>query len=304
MTALPLTALLVASLSLQQGKFDTDTTVAVPAGTRLSLQSMQGDVVVRTWDRNQVRIQATHSSRTRIEARVSESVLRLEADGKSGMGQWGGVVDYELTVPAAMAVELQGMGGDVRVEGTRGDISVNTIEGDVTVQGGGGTLTLATVNGAIRVTGARGRVEARAVSDDVELVDVQGDVTAETVSGDLTLLRVDARRLEAQTVSGDVRFDGAIRPDGSYSLLTHSGDVTVAVPEGASATVRTAVSSGDVSASFGLPEPERASRSRKTYRLGTGSATVELETFSGDIHLVRPGDIKPRRTSKPEEETR
>ena len=304
MTALPLTALLVASLSLQQGKFDTDTTIAVPAGTRLSLQSMHGEVAVRVWDRNQVRIQATHSSRTRIEARVSESVLRLEPRGSGMGGAWGGVVDYELTVPAAMAVELHGMGGDVTVEGTRGDVTVNTIEGSITVQSGGGALTLVTVNGAIRVTGARGRVEARAVSDDVELVDVQGDVTAETVSGDLTLLRVDARRLEAQTVSGDVRFDGAIRPDGSYSLLTHSGDITVAVPEGAGATVRTAVSSGDVSASFGLPEPDRASRSRKTYRLGTGSATMEIETFSGDIELVRPGDIKPRRPSKPEEEAR
>jgi DUF4097 and DUF4098 domain-containing protein YvlB len=304
MPVLPLTALLVASLSLQQARFDTDTTISVPAGTRLSLQAMQGEVVVRAWDRNQVRIQAAHSSRTRIEARVSESVLRLEPRGSGMAGAWGGVVDYELTVPATMAVELQGMGGDVRVEGTRGDVSVNTIEGSITVQSGGGALTLVTVNGAIRVTGARGRVEARAVSDDVELVDVQGDVTAETVSGDLTLVRVDARRLEAQTVSGSVRFDGAIRPDGTYSLLTHSGDITVAIPENAGATVRTAVSNGEVTASFGLPEPDRASRSRKTYRLGSGSATVELETFSGDIELVRPGEVSPRRAHKPGEETR
>lgn len=304
MLALPLTALLMAGLSLPQGKFDTDTTVTVAAGTRLSLQAMQGEVVIRAWDRNQVRIQASHSSRTRIEPRLSESVLRLEPRGSGMAGAWGGIVDYELTVPAAMALELQGMGGDVRIEGTRGEISVNTIEGDVTVQGGGGTLTLVTVNGAIRVTGARGRVEARAVSDDVELTDIQGDVTAETVSGDLTLMKVDGRRVEAQTVSGDVRFDGAVRPDGSYSLLTHSGDITMAMPEGAGATIRTAVSNGDVTASFGLPEPERASRSRKTYRLGAGGATVELETFSGDITLVRPGGVKARRSTRPEEEPR
>lgn len=303
MPALPLAALMVASLSLQQGKFDTDTTVTVPAGIRLSLQAMQGDVVVRTWDRSQVRIQASHSSRTRIEARVSESVLRLEPKGSGMAGSWGGVVDYELTVPSAMPIDLEGMGGDVRIEGGRGDIKVNTIEGDITVQGGG-ALVLSTVNGAVRVTGARGRVEARTVSDDVELVDVQGDVTAETVSGDMTLMRVDARRLDVQTVSGDVRFEGAIRPDGSYSLLTHSGDITVAIPEGTGAMIRTAVSNGDVTARFELPEPERASRSRKTYRIGSGAATLELETFSGDIKLVRPGDIRPPRAPKPEEESR
>jgi DUF4097 and DUF4098 domain-containing protein YvlB len=300
----PIAGLMVASLALQQGKFDTDTLVPVPAGTRLSLQNMQGDVVVRVWDRNQVRVQAAHSSRTRIEARVSESVLRLEPRGAGSMGAWGGVVDYELTVPAQMALELQGIGGDVRIEGTRGDISVNTIEGDIAVQGGSGSLVLTTVNGAIRVAGARGRVEARAVSDDVELTDVQGEVAAETVSGDLTLLGVDARRLEAQTVSGDVRFDGTIRPDGNYSLLTHSGDITVAVAEGASATFRTAIANGDLTASFTLPDPERTSRSRRTWRLGAGGATVELETFSGDIALVRPGTIKPVRPAKPEEESR
>jgi DUF4097 and DUF4098 domain-containing protein YvlB len=291
----------MASVSLQQGKFDTDTTVTVSAGTRLSLQSLQGDVVIRVWDRNQVRIQAAHSSRTRIEALVSESVLRLEPKGRSMAGGWGGLVDYELTVPATMALELEGMGGDVQVEGTRGSVSVNNIEGNITVQGGGGSLTLVTVNGAISVTGARGRVEARSVSEDVELTDVQGDVSVETVSGDLRMTRIDARRVEAQTVSGDVTFEGVIRPDGSYALLTHSGDITIAMPEAASATIRTAVANGDVEASFALPEAERATRSRKSFRLGGGGATIELETFSGDIRLVRPGEIKAKAKSPSQE---
>jgi DUF4097 and DUF4098 domain-containing protein YvlB len=302
MLILPLAAVLVTSVSLQQGKFDTDTTVSVSAGTRLSVQSLQGDVVVRAWDRNQVRIQASHSSRTQIEARVSESVLRLEPKGRGMAGAWGGLVDYELTVPVAMAIELQGMGGDVRIEGTRGDVSVNNIEGNITVQGGGGSLTLVTVNGAVSVTGARGRVEARSVSEDVELTDVQGDVTVETVSGDLRMTRIDARRVEAQTVSGDVTFEGAIRPDGNYALLTHSGDITIAMPEAVSATIRTAVASGDVGASFTLPEAERATRSRKTFRLGGGGATIEIETFSGDIQLVRPGEIKAKAKSPSKEE--
>lgn len=301
MITLSVTAMLAGSLALQQGRFDTDTTIDVPAGTRLTLQRMQGDVTVRVWDRNQVRIQASHSSRTRIEPRLSGSVLRLEARS-GGMGL-GGTVDYDLTVPAQMAIQLDGMGGDVRIDGTRGDVSVNSIEGDIVVQGGA-NLTLVTVNGDVRATGVRGRVDARAVSGDVELSDVQGEVRAETVSGDLTLSQLDARRVEAQTVSGDVRFEGAIRPDGSYSFLTHSGDVRVAIPEGANATLRTAVVSGDFRAAFPLPAGERASRSRQVYRLGAGSATIEVETFSGSIELVRPGAARTPTRSRPEEDSR
>jgi DUF4097 and DUF4098 domain-containing protein YvlB len=278
----------------QQQQFDTDTTVSVSAGTRLSLENVGGEVTIRAWDRNQVRIQATHSSRTRVGIRVSESVLRLTPQGSRGMGAMGGMVDYVLTVPAAMDIQLGGMFADVSIEGTRGSVSVNTVEGNISVKGGAGTLELATVNGKITVEGANARLNVRAVSEDIELTNVQGEIQAETVSGDVTLTRIDGRRVEAQTVSGDVRFDGTLRPDGTYSLLTHSGDVIVAIPENASILIQTAVANGDVSASFDLPASERSSRRRQQFRLGSGSATLELETFSGDIRLVRPSEIRTR----------
>lgn len=278
----------------QQQQFDTDTTVSVSAGTRLSLENVGGEVTIRAWDRNQVRIQATHSSRTRVGIRVSESVLRLTPQGSRGMGVMGGMVDYVLTVPAAMDIQLGGMFADVSIEGTRGSVSVNTVEGNISVKGGAGTLELATVNGKVTVEGANARLNVRAVSEDIELTNVQGEIQAETVSGDVTLTRIDGRRVEAQSVSGDVRFDGTLRPDGTYSLLTHSGDVIVAIPENASILIQTAVANGDVSASFDLPASERSSRRRQQFRLGSGSATLELETFSGDIRLVRPSEIRTR----------
>jgi len=278
----------------QQQSFDTDTTVSVPAGTRLSLENVGGEVTIRAWDRNQVRIQASHSSRTTVGIRVSASVLRLSPRSTRGMGNMGGVVDYLLTVPAAMNVELNGMYADVVIEGTRGEIKVSTVEGNISVKGGGGSLELSTVNGKISVEGANGRLSLRAVSEDIDVTDVQGEVLAESVSGDVRLTRVDGRRVEAQTVSGDVRFDGTLRADGTYSLLTHSGDVVVGIPENANVLVQTAVANGDVSASFGLPTSERSSRRRQQYRFGAGSATLELETFSGDIRLVRPSEIRTR----------
>ena len=290
-------ALLSASpLQQQQQTFDTDTTVTVSAGTRLKLENVGGEVIIKAWDRNQVRVQASHSSRTAVGISLSESSLRLTPKGSRGIARMGGVVDYTLTVPAAMSIEIGGMYADVTIEGTRGEISVQTVEGNINVKGGGDNLQLQTVNGKINVQGARGRLDVRSVSEDVEVSDVVGDVVAETVSGDVTLSRIDGKRVEAQTVSGDVRFDGTLRPDGTYSLLTHSGDVVVAVPEGSSVLVSTAVANGEVSASFTLPTNERSSRRRQEFRIGSGGASLEIETFSGDIRLVRPSEIRtPRR---------
>lgn len=284
----------VSHLQQQQPTFDTDTTVSVSAGTRLKLENVGGEVIIKAWDRNQVRIQASHSSRTAVGINLSEASLRLSPKGSRGTMRMGGVVDYVLTVPAAMSIEIGGMYADVTIEGTRGDISVQTVEGNINVKGGGDILQLHTVNGKINVQGARGRLDVRSVSEDVEVSDVVGDVIAETVSGDVTLSRIDGKRVEAQTVSGDVRFDGTLRADGTYSLLTHSGDVVVAIPENASALIQTAVANGDVSASFSLPASERSSRRRQEFRIGGGGASIEIETFSGDIRLVRPTEMRTR----------
>ncbi len=281
------------------GQGQSDTTFAVPPGTRLSLTQVAGDVVVKTWDRNQVRVQATHSDQATLDLQLSGSVLQLRT--RPVRGGWVGgarIADYEVTIPASMPVDLQGMNMDVSLEGTRGDVKVNTVEGDVTVRNSAGPVTVSTINGAIEVRGSTGRLELRSTSDDVTVTDARGDVLVDAVSGDIILRGIDARRVEARTVSGDVAFEGMLRADGRYSLLSHSGDVMIALPEGSHATVRTATAAGKVQAKFTLPAAEQPTRHRQVYRLGNGSATIELETFSGDVLLVRPADFPSRRNQE------
>lgn len=285
---LPLFALLAVQAS--QG-FQTDTTVNVTQGTRLSVENQGGDIIVKTWDKSQVRVQASHSRRTHVRISLGGAVLSLEAEADRGPSN---MVDYELTVPTWMALNLEGMYAAVNVKGTRAPISVETLDGDITVEGGAENVKLASVQGRIMLTGARGRIELNTVSDDIEAAELQGDILAETVSGSITIARSEAKSVEIQTVSGELIYDGRIVDGGHYSLLTHSGNIAVSVLETTNATIATAIGSGDVRASFPLPASERPSRRRQTFRLGTGSATVELESFSGSINLLRPPELAAR----------
>jgi DUF4097 and DUF4098 domain-containing protein YvlB len=282
-------ALLGTALFLFQGQasFDTDTTVSVQQGTRLRISNQGGDIVVRAWDRNQLRVRAAHSSRSRVTIDVQGAVAEVSARGRTGMS---GMVDYEVTAPAWMALDLGGMYAEVTIEGTRAPVKVQTLEGNITLRGGAESITLNTVNGRIDVSGARGRVELHAVSEGIVVSDVRGDVTAETVSGDIELRGIDAKMVDVQTVSGDLVYDGRIVEGGSYSLLTHSGEITVAIPEGANATIGVATASGDIVSNLNLTA-DRKTRRRQTFRIGSGSANVDLETFSGDVSLVRPGEV-------------
>lgn len=285
-----LSLLALMAVQAPQG-FQTDTTISVSQGTRLKVDNQGGDIVVKTWDKNQVRVQASHSRRTHITIELGGAVLSLGAEADRGPSN---MVDYEITVPAWMPLNLEGMYATVSVKGSRAPIEVETLDGDINVEGGAETVKLTSIQGRIIVSGAHGRIELNTVSDDIEAADLQGDIVAETVSGSITIARSDAKSVEVQTVSGELVYDGKIIDGGRYSLLTHSGTIAISVPEGSNATIATAIGSGEVRASFALPTSDRPSRRRQTFRLGTGSATVELESFSGTISLLRPPELAAR----------
>jgi len=276
---------------LQTQGFQTDTTFAVPQGTRLHVETQGGDITIRAWDRNQVRVQASHSRRTHIDVQISGAVVLLEAEADRGPAN---MVDYMITVPAWMSLGLEGMYTAIDVTGVRGAITAETLEGDITIKGPAESVKLESVQGRLVVQGIRGSTTINTVSESIEASDIQGDILAESVSGNIVLHRIDSKVVEAETVSGEIILDSRIVDGGRYSLLTHSGELMVTIPEGANATIATATGSGDVRASFPLPASERPTRRRQTFRLGNGSATVELESFSGSIRLLRPAEMEQR----------
>jgi hypothetical protein len=149
------------------------------------------------------------------------------------------------------------------------------------------------------VTGGNGRIQLGTVSGNITATGVQGELLAEAISGSIGLYRIESSRVEAEAVSGDIMYQGTVRDDGSYVLGSHSGQVTFGMPANANATVNTATMSGGVSASFTLPALEERSRSRRVVRFGTGSARVELESFSGRIRLVRPDEVPAQAERRP-----
>ncbi len=275
----------------QPPQFATDTVIPVERGSRLRINNMGGDIVVRAWDRSQLRIQADHSRRAELSIDRRGSVIDVSARGRYGTPS---TVDYQVTVPTWMALELGGLNAEVSVEGTRAPVRVETVQGSISLRGGAESVTLSTANGSIDVAGARGRLDLKALSGSIRAVDIEADVVAESVSGDVELRNVTARSVEAQSVSGDLLLTGAIAEGGTYSLFTHSGNITLGIPERSNALLTLSSASGEFRLGFEM-RPERTTRRRQTFRLGNGGATIELETFSGDIRVVRPEDVGSQR---------
>ena len=276
--------LALALLALLAGP-DLDTTVAVQRGQRLEISAQTGEIVVRTWARNAVRIQATGENLARIGIDQSASVVSIRAAASRGAP---GSVAFELSVPAWMSLRLSGVNTSMRVTGTEAAVTVETLNGDVEVTGGNGLVSLRSVQGAVTLIGAKGKLEVNSVNSEVRVRDVSGELQAETVNGEIRLEKVQSDNVEASTVNGDVAYDGTIRASGRYRFATHNGDVTVTVAEGTSALVSVSTFQGDFESSFPVTLTERHGK-RFEFTLGGGSARIDLESFGGTIRLVRPG---------------
>src|ERR671913_550639 len=269
----------------------SEKTVDVTKGTRLVLSNQAGEVVVRSWDQDRVRIQASHGSRETISAETTDNTLRIRTTRATGSRGPGGLVDYQITVPRWMPVNLTGTYLDATIEGTQAEVTVETVHGNAKVTGGNGAVSLRSVEGVITVDKASGRVQATTVNEGIRITNVSGEITAETTNGNIFIDSATTSNLEAFTVNGEVTFNGTIRDNGAYRLGTHNGDIRVGLGGANNATVFVRTFQGDFTADFPVQLPEgqnaRSGSKRFNFTLGNGSARMELQSFGGDIVLAR-----------------
>jgi DUF4097 and DUF4098 domain-containing protein YvlB len=268
-----------------------DTTVPAQRGQRLEVNSFGGEINVKSWARNAVRVQATPSSRTEVSVSTAGSTVSIRTEGRRGPAS---AVDLAITAPTWMALDLSGVYTDVTVEGIRAPVTVETVQGEVEVAGGEGLVSLRSVQGSVSLRGAKGRIQVHSVNEDVHVTDASGEITAETVNGEIELEKVNATSLDASTVNGDVSYEGPIHNGGRYSLSSHKGDITLAVSPATNAAVSVSTFSGDFESEFPVTLTEGRKGKRFNFTLGNGSAQVTLESFQGTVRLVRPGSSAAR----------
>jgi DUF4097 and DUF4098 domain-containing protein YvlB len=263
-----------------------DTTIAFSRGGTVDLTQLSGDIVVTGWARDQVKIHA-FAERGRIRTEFTSSRVTLEYETARGRG---GDSRYEVTVPVGTRLILRNTSGEVSSKGVKGAIDVSSVSGDIHVEDAADRITIESLSGDVTATRLNGAIRVGAVSGDVELSDLTGDVHVETTSGDVSLARATSKNVFATTVSGEVEYDGSIDPSGRYEFHSHSGTVRLDIPEKSSASVSVQTFSGSFDTDFTVTlQPGKAQRrpQRFEFTLGSGSARVTAETFSGDIVLGR-----------------
>ena len=269
----------------------TDQTVTVQKGTRLDISNFAGEVIIKTWDRDAVRVEVEHSDRETVDIRPGEQRLIIRGRSRTGTAR---SLDYTISVPRWMSIAVAGTYTDVTMDGVGGDVSVETTRGDINVSGGNGFISLKSVQGEISLKHAKGRVDIANVNESIELQDVSGDVTAGTTNGGIFLEQLDSSNVDLYTVNGNISYDGPIKDKGAYRMTTHNGTIGLAVADKTNATLTVRTYTGSFRSSFPVKLDDQNTRRRFALTFGNGSARVEIESFNGSIALRRPGEAGPR----------
>jgi len=276
-------ALLLAGLGLLAPP--ADTTFVVSAGAQIIVEHRSGDIHVVGLEGREARVLADGES-GQIDLRRDGDTYRITMARSRDDD-----ADLLLEVPRDVRLTIHGFEGDIRVDAVRGSIEVETLEGDVEVEGAG-AVSVNSTDGYVRLLDIRGPAAVHNGDGDTWIEGIDGSVAVESVDGDIIVLDADSRAVALSTIDGDVRYEGTVYSGGNYSLATHDGDLVFALPEGAGATVAVSTFDGSLLPSF--PVRFRGGRNRTSgFTVGDGSARIELETFDGDIYLIRPGERFP-----------
>jgi DUF4097 and DUF4098 domain-containing protein YvlB len=273
----------------------TDQTVQVAKGTKLDINNFAGDVNIKVWDKDAVRVEVNNSDRETVDIKQGDQTLSVRS--RSLRGGRPRSLDYTISVPSWMAISVAGTYADVTMEGVGADVSVETTHGDIKVRGGSGFVSLKSVQGEITLEKAKGRIEVRAVNESLHLADISGDLSAESTNGSIILDRIDSGNVDLYTVNGNISYDGAIKDKGLYRLTTHNGLIAMPIAEKANAALTVRTYNGGFRSTFPIGDPEKRNK-RFSVTLGNGSAHVELESFGGTIALRRPNDPRPETERK------
>ena len=226
-------------------------TFAVSGSPRVTINTFDGQVTIRGWDKPEVMYNAVKASHDEnslkeitIQAQQVGSAVTITANNHD---QHHGSVSFDVYVPRQSSLHVSSGDGALNLEGVSGQITLRSGDGPIEVANGGGQLQLNTGDGLIRVIKFDGQVDAR-------------------------------------TGDGEIALDGNFN---SLSARTGDGTISLTVPAGSSFTIETNAPDEITNEGFNVAEDLTPSPRVKRWRIGNGGKIFVLKTGDGKI-LLRP----------------
>ena len=275
----------------------------VSKGGKLLVKINQGDVFIKTWEKEEVLIKADgidEDDLATINFRKTGNTVIVDYKEQWG---WGANADYYFTVPSKFNIDVYTTGGDIEIKNNiEGNIDLKTMGGDINLQSINGDLDIETMGGDINLVNATGKSIISTHGGDITAQSLTGLVQSiKTMGGDISVHSVSSAK-EIITYGGDISVDEC---KGDIGVATFGGNIEIGDVKG-NVTAKTYGGDVEITGAKGFVEVSTGGGNIELYNItgavdaktGAGYIYVELnpsgekdsdiKTSSGDITLVLP----------------
>lgn len=260
---------------------------------RLTVENTSGEVIVRGWSESRLSVQGDVDDRAELELREVGDGFLIKVRSRARRGH-SAEADLQIRLPRGAALAVETVSADVDVSDMDNDsLRLLSVSGNVNTDVTTAHADIQTVSGDVELRGQMERLKLQTVSGDVRAARVARELDATTVSGDFTLRGGELRNVQMESVSGELMLESGLASGGRLVAQSMSGNVVLKMPDDLSARIQAASFSGDIASEFGDSRSDdrrdrRGARQRLDVSLGGGDAEINVETFSGDVRIVRP----------------
>ncbi|MDG1752848.1 MAG: DUF4097 family beta strand repeat-containing protein [Thalassotalea sp.] len=188
-------------------------TFTVSERTEFRLDNVNGDVEIKAWDNNKIKVEAVitaknQDARDRITIEMTENDrgVSVETHYKKSSG-WGnnhsGTVEYTVMVPRQTRLSsIDLVNGSLNIEGVQGEMNLDLVNGSIVANGLTSDSEINSVNGSIEVT-------YQSLSANLK------DISIDTVNGRIELSLPDSINadVDIETMNGSIRNDFGLSVD-------------------------------------------------------------------------------------------
>jgi DUF4097 and DUF4098 domain-containing protein YvlB len=253
----------------------------IATGGTVNIVSGGGSISLHSGSGHQLLVAYTlHSAKVEVDQNASANKQRVELIAHALPGEKPTAdearVDYDVTVPAGVSVNVSTTSASITADGVNAEIGLSSETGQITVH-----------------NIAKSHVRVRSMTAPVNLKDVtMSRVDIQSTGGAVQLSNVTGQRVSVGTTSGNIEYLGDCSGGGDYILTTHSGAINVTLPATASVDLTARSTTGQVDNAFPLQQKTHNSFVPQQGRsfAGTsnsGSSSIELQSFSGKIRVKK-----------------
>lgn len=229
-------------------------TFKISPGKKIFIKTDTGDISVTPWNKSEVYIKVTGNENAAekfdYEFNANSEEVKIIAEKKEGWNWFSNInLHFEIKVPENFNIDANTSGGDIRVGGIKGDISLKTSGGDI--------------------QGDR----------------IAGNFSAKTSGGDIKIFSGDAK-ISAATSGGDIDLEYTGENKG-IELKTSGGDIDIIIPANFNARAELRTSGGDVECNLKLNDVKKMSKTKVEADINKGGKPLIAITSGGDVKVSK-----------------